>query len=212
MPKTIKQAKAKSPEGRKKKKIKKEDKFIFKLSSSLPTIDAVWYAVNTYSGHEYKAINALKTRVRTMGLEDKIFKAIVPIQSKMIIRRGQKVKIKEKTLPGYVLIQMIIDDNSWTTVRTTPGITNFIGIDNKPSSISQEEIDKIIKIVKKDKPQYQTPFSINEVVKITNGPFTDFIGTIESVDTKKGKVKVLVSFFERETPVELDFLQITKEL
>ncbi|MBU1130293.1 transcription termination/antitermination protein NusG [Patescibacteria group bacterium] len=211
MTKQTKQAKAKSASG-KKKRISKEDKFVFKLSSSLPTLDATWYAVNTYSGHEYKAINALKTRIRTMGLKDQIFQAVVPIQSKMVIRRGQKIKIKEKTLPGYVFIQMAMNDNSWTTVRTTPGITNFIGINNKPSPISQIEIDNIIKTVKEDKPQYQTPFTTGEVVKITNGPFTDFIGTIESVDTKKGKVKVLVSFFERETPVELDFLQITKEL
>ncbi|RLC34469.1 transcription termination/antitermination factor NusG [Candidatus Shapirobacteria bacterium] len=207
MNKLIKKAKKK-----KLKSKKSEQQFIFQLSSALPSIDAQWYAVNTYSGHEYKAIEALKTRIRTMNLEDQIFQAIVPIQSKMVIRRGQKVKIKEKTLPGYILIQMVMNDNSWTTVKTTPGITNFIAIDNKPSTIPQKEIDQIVKTVEEDKPKYQTPFTVGEVVKITNGPFTDFIGTIESVDTKKGKIKVLVSFFERETPVELDFLQVSKEL
>lgn len=186
--------------------------FLFKLSSFEPTIDAAWYVINTYSGHEYKVIEALKTRIKTMGLEDQIFQAIVPIQSKMVIRRGQKVKSQEKTFPGYVLIQMIVNDDSWITVRTTQGVTGFIGIDNKPSPISQKEVDQILKVTEEDKPKFQTPFSIGDVVKVTNGPFADFIGTIDSIDQEKGKIRVLVSFFERETPVELDFLQVSKEL
>ena len=190
----------------------KKKEFLFKLSSAEPAFDAAWYVVNTYSGHEYKVIDALKTRIKTLGLEDKIFQAIVPIQSKMVIRRGQKVKTQEKTYPGYVLIQMTVDDDSWIAVKTTQGVTDFIGIDNKPTPISQKEVDQILKTTEEDKPKYQTPFTIGEVVKITNGPFTDFIGTIDTIDQEKGKVRVLVSFFERETPVELDFLQITKEL
>ncbi|MDD4976875.1 MAG: transcription termination/antitermination protein NusG [Bacteriovorax sp.] len=186
--------------------------FLFQLSSVEPSIDAAWYVINTYSGHEYKVIEALKTRIKTMGLEDKIFQAIIPIQSKMVIRRGQKVKSQEKTFPGYVLIQMILSDDSWITVRTTQGVTGFIGVDNKPQAISQTEVDKILNKTEEDKPRYETPFSIGDVVKITNGPFADFIGTIDSVDQEKGKIRVLVSFFERETPVELDFLQVSKEL
>ena len=185
--------------------------FLFKLSSAEPSIDAMWYVINTYSGHEYKVIEGLQRRIKTMGLEDKIFQAIVPIQSKMVIRRGQKVKTQEKTFPGYVLIQMIMDDDSWTVVRTTQGVTGFIGID-KPQPISQSEVDNIITTTQEDKPKYQAPFSVGEVVKITNGPFADFIGTIDSIDSEKGKIRVLVSFFERETPVELDFLQVSKEL
>jgi len=192
-------------------KTKKKD-FLFKLSSSSPSIDAAWYVINTYSGHEYKVIDALKTRIRTMNLEDQIFQAIIPIQSKMIIRRGTKIKSQEKTFPGYVLIQMIVTDDSWVTVRTTQGVTGFIGIGNKPTPISQAEVDLILKTTEEDKPKFQTPYSIGDVVKIINGPFNDFIGTIDSIDEEKGKVRCLVSFFERETPVELDFLQITKEL
>ena len=192
------------------KTTKKE--FLFKLSPFEPSIDAAWYVINTYSGHEYKAIEALKTRIKTMGLEDKIFQAVVPIQSKMIIRRGQKVKSQEKTFPGYVLIQMVLDDDAWITVRTTQGVTGFIGIDNTPSPISQKEVDQILQTTEEDKPKYQTPFAIGDVVKVINGPFADFIGTIESIDQEKGKVRVLISIFERETPVELDFLQVSKEI
>ena len=189
-----------------------QKEFLFKLSPIEPSIDAAWYVVNTYSGHEYKAIEALKTRIKTMGLEDQIFQAIVPIQSKMVIRRGQKVKSQEKTFPGYVLIQMTLTDDSWITVRTTQGVTGFIGVENKPQPISQTEVDRILNTTEEDKPKYETPFSIGDVVKVTNGPFADFIGTIDSIDQEKGKIRVLVSFFERETPVELDFLQVTKEL
>lgn len=192
------------------KTIKKE--FLFKLSSLSPSIDAAWFVINTYSGHEYKVIEALKIRIKTMNLEDQIFQAVIPLQSKMIIRRGQKIKSQEKVFPGYVLIQMSLNDDSWITVRTTQGVTGFIGIDNVPTPLSQEEVDRILKTTKEDKPKYETPFASGDVVKVTNGPFADFIGTIDSVDQEKGKVRVLVSFFERETPVELDFLQVSKEL
>jgi len=192
------------------KTIKKD--FLFQLSPSLPPFDAAWYVINTYSGHEYKVIEALKIRIRTMNLEDQIFQAIVPIQSKMVIRRGTKVKTQEKTFPGYVIIQMLLTDDSWITVRTTQGVTGFIGIDNKPSAISQAEVEQILKTTEEDKPKFQTPFSVGDVIKVTNGPFTDYIGSIDSIDIERGKVRVLISFFERETPVELDFLQVTKEL
>lgn len=192
------------------KTTKKE--FLFKLSDHSPSIDAKWFVINTYSGHEYKVIEALITRIKTMGLEDRIFQAIIPIQSKMVIRRGQKVKTTEKTLPGYVFIQMELDDDSWITVRTTQGVTGFVGIENQPSPISQKEVDQILKTTEEDKPKFQTQFAIGDVVKVTSGPFAEFIGTVDHVDEEKGKVRVLVSFFERETPVELDFLQVTREL
>ena len=189
-----------------------QKEFQFTLSPNTPSIDAAWYVINTYSGHEYKVIDALKIRIKTMGLEDQIFQAIVPIQSKMVIRRGAKIKTQEKTFPGYVLIQMVVNDDSWVTVRTTQGVTGFVGIGSKPTPISQSEVDNIVKTTEEDKPKFQTPYSTGDVVKITNGPFADFIGTIDSIDQEKGKLRVLVSFFERETPVELDFLQVTKEL
>lgn len=206
------QAATKTKKKASKKGKKNRKQFLFQLTDHSPSIDAGWYVINTYSGHEYKVIEALKTRIKTMGLEDQVFQAIVPIQSKMVIRRGQKVKTQEKTFPGYIIIQMRLTDSSWITVRTTPGVTGFIGVENKPTPISQKEVDQILKTTEEDKPKYQTPFSIGDVVKITNGPFADFIGTIDSIDQEKGKLRVLVSFFERETPVELDFLQVTKEL
>ena len=190
---------------------KKKD-FRFIISKEKQALDSAWYIVHTYSGHEYKVAQALKQRVQTMDLQDKVFEVVIPIRDKFTIRQGQKVKTQEKTFPGYVLIQMELTDDSWITVRTTQGVTGFIGIENKPSPISQEEVDKILKTTEEDKPQYQAPFSIGDVIKITNGPFADFIGTIDQIDKSKGKLKVLVSFFERETPVELDFLQVTKEL
>ncbi|MFA6602818.1 MAG: transcription termination/antitermination protein NusG [Candidatus Shapirobacteria bacterium] len=186
--------------------------FKFTLSPSTPPIDAAWYVINTYSGHEYKVIEALITRIKTMNLTDYIFEAIVPIQSKMVIRRGQKVKTQEKTFPGYVLIQMVVTDDSWVTVRTTPGVTGFVGVGSKPTPISDKEVATILQTTEEDKPKYQTPYSIGDVVKITSGSFADFIGTVESIDQAKGKMRVLVTFFERETPVEVDFLQVTKEL
>ena len=197
----------------KKLKKKKDPKqFIFELSSVKPSVKAAWYVINTYSGHEYKVIDALKLRIKTMSYQDYIFQAIIPIQSKMVIRRGKKIKTQEKTLPGYVLVQMEMTDDSWTVVRTTTGVTGFIGIEQKPSPVTQAEIDQIIKTTTEDKPKFQAPFTIGEVVKIVSGPFADFIGSIESIDKAKGKLKVLVSFFERETPVEVDFLQISKEI
>lgn len=195
-----------------KKNKKKKKKFLFKLSNLSPSIDAKWYVINTYSGHEYKVIDALKTRLKTMNLLDKVFQAIVPIQSKMVIRRGKKIKAQEKTFPGYVLIQMVLTDDAWITVRTTPGVTGFIGVEGKPSPLTASEVEKITKNSKKEKPQFETPYAMGDVVKITQGAFADFIGTIDHIDKAKGKVRVLVSFFERETPVELDFLQITKEV
>ena len=166
-----------------------QKEFLFKLSNREPSFDAAWYVINTYSGHEYKVIEALKTRIKTMGLEDQIFQAIVPIQSKMVIRRGQKVKSQEKTFPGYVLVQMSLSDDSWVTVRTTQGVTGFIGVENKPQAIPQAEVDKILNHTEEEKPKYETPFSISDIVKITSGPFADFIGTIDSIDQEKGKIQ-----------------------
>lgn len=185
-------------------------KYRFLISKLTPPMEARWFVVHTYSGHEYKATQALKQRVQTMGLKDKIFEVIVPIQDKLSIRQGQKIKSQEKIFPGYVLINMILTDNSWLVVRTTPGITGFIGINNKPTPISTQEVEKIIESVERGKPKYKAKFSIGEPVKITDGPFTEFVGTIEEIDATRGKLKVLVSIFERETAVELDLLQVAK--
>lgn len=200
------------PTTKKTKRPKKGKQFLFQLSPTPPKSNAKWYVIHTYSGHEYKVIEALKTRIKTMNLSDYIFQAIVPIQSKMVIRRGKKVKTQEKTFPGYILIQMIVTNDSWITVRTTPGVTGFIGVENQPSPISKAEVNQILKTTKEDKPKFQSSFSVGDVVKITSGAFADFIGTVDHIDKQKGQLTVLVSFFERETPVKVDFLQVTKEL
>ncbi len=171
---------------------------------------AKWYVVHTSSGHEVRVMETLRQRIETMGFMDKIFELLVPTQDKIVIRGGKKAQIKEKIFPGYLLVKMILDDPTWLAVRTTAGITGFVGAGNKPTALSELEVSNIQKFVSSPAPRYKTKFVVSEAVKITDGPFSDFLGTIHEIDEEKGKVKVLVSIFGRETPVELDFLQIQK--
>lgn len=171
---------------------------------------AEWYVVHTASGHEVRVAETLRQRVEAMGFTEKVFELLVPTQDRVVVRGGKKAKIKEKIFPGYLLVKMILDDESWLTVRTTPGITGFVGIGNKPTPLSLTEVTNIQKFVSSPAPRFKTKLSVGEAVKITDGPFSDFLGTVNEVDEAKGKVKVLVSIFGRETPVELDFLQVTK--
>lgn len=172
--------------------------------------DAKWYIVHTYSGHENKVAKGIQQRSETMGFTDKIFDIIVPTREVTKVSQGKKSQIQEKIFPGYVLVRMVLTDESWLLVRTTQGVTAFIGAGNKPTPISEKEVEAIQKFMKLEEPLYKTGFSINEAVKIVDGPFADFLGTIESIDDAKGKLRVLVSIFGRETPVELDFLQVAK--
>ena len=171
---------------------------------------AKWFVVHTASGHEVRVMETLRQRVETMNLEGNIFEMLVPTQDKIVIRGGKKATVKEKIFPGYLLVKMILDDSTWLAVRTTAGITGFVGTGNSPSPLSETEVDNIQKFVASPAPRFKTKFSLGEAVKITDGPFTDFLGAIHEMDEEKGKVKVLVSIFGRETPVELDFLQIQK--
>jgi transcriptional antiterminator NusG len=166
--------------------------------------------VHTYSGHENKVSKSLKQRIESMGFENRIFDIIVPVRDTVKVSQGKKETIKEKIFPGYVLVKMILDDESWLLVRTTQGVTAFIGAGNKPTPISDKEVQAIQKFMATEEPLYKTAFVTGEAVKITDGPFTDFLGTIDNIDEAKGKLKVLVSIFGRETPVELDFLQVSK--
>lgn len=172
--------------------------------------EAKWYVVHTQSGFEQRAKEALEQRIKTLGLENKIFDIIIPMRDTVVVKKGKKKNVKEKVFPGYLLIKMILDEDSWLVVRTTQGITGFIGAGNKPTPISEKEVEAIKKFVEQEQPKFKTKFSVGEAVKITDGPFTDFIGSIEMIDEERGKVRVLISVFGRETPVELDFLQITK--
>ena len=169
-----------------------------------------WYIVHTYSGHENKVSKSLRQRIESMGFENRIFDIIVPTRDTVRVSQGKKENVKEKIFPGYVLVRMILDDESWLLVRTTQGVTAFIGAGNKPTPISDKEVDAIQKFIATEQPLYKTSFSVGEAVKIVDGPFSDFLGTIDNIDEAKGKLKVLVSIFGRETPVELDFLQVSK--
>lgn len=173
--------------------------------------NAKWYVVHTFAGHENKVLTNLKQRVESEHLENKIFDILVPTQDKIEIRGGKKETVKEKIFPGYILVKMILDDNSWLTVRTTQGVTSFIGAGNKPIPISEAEVNSIVKFTTQGAaPTFKDVFLVDDTVKIVDGPFSDFIGKVDSVDKEKGRVRVLVSIFGRETPVELDFLQVQK--
>lgn len=172
--------------------------------------NAKWYVVHTISGHEARVAETLRQRVDSMSLTHRIHELLVPTQDRVVIRGGRKATVKEKIFPGYMLIKMALDDASWLAVRTTPGITGFVGVGDQPTPLSEAEVNNIQKFVSSPAPRFKTKLSIGEAVKITDGPFSDFLGTISEVDEEKGKVKVLVSIFGRETPVELDFLQVAK--
>lgn len=173
-------------------------------------IQALWYVVHTYSGHENKASQALKQRIASMRLEDKILEIVVPTRNIITVKQGKKQEISEKIFPGYILVKMILTDESWLAVRTTQGVTAFVGSGNKPLPISDNEVKAIQKFMQQAAPKFKTAFTVNEAVKIVDGPFADFLGSVEAIDEARGKVKVLVSIFGRETPVELDFLQVAK--
>ena len=174
------------------------------------TTNAKWYVVHTYSGHETRTANTLKTKVESMGLTDYVYEILIPTQEKIKISKGKKSTVKEKIFPGYMLVKMIVSDNSWLAVRTTQGVTGFVGTGNNPTPIPQKEVDAILAFASQAAPKFQAAFSIGEAVKIIEGPFTDLLGTVRTIDEAKGKVEVLVSIFGRETPVELDFLQVSK--
>jgi len=174
------------------------------------TTEAKWYIVHTYSGHENKVLKALRQRADTMGFADKIIDVIIPVREVTKVSQGKKSQVQEKIFPGYILVKMILNDESWVLVRTTPGVTAFIGAANRPTPISEKEVEAIKQFMNQQEPSYKSSFTVGEAVKITDGPFADFLGTIENIDELKGKLKVLVSIFGRETPVELDFLQVSK--
>lgn len=172
--------------------------------------NAKWYVIHTQTGYEQRVKHALEQRIKSLGVEDKIFDVVIPIREIVVVKKGKKSKATEKVFPGYVLIRMILKDDSWLVVRTTEGVTGFVGAGLKPTPISEKEVSAIMKFVTQEQPKFKAKFTTGEAVKITEGPFADFLGTIQAIDEERGKVKVLVSIFDRETPVELDFLQVAK--
>lgn len=173
--------------------------------------DAKWYVVHTFAGHENRVATTLKQRIDAEHLENAIFDILVPTQDKIEIKAGKKEVVKEKIFPGYILVKMVLSDTSWLAVRTTQGVTSFVGMGNKPTPISDAEVRTIVKFTTQGPaPTFKDVFMVDDTVKIIDGPFAEFIGKVDSVDKEKGRVRVLVSIFGRETPVELDFLQVQK--
>ncbi len=170
-----------------------------------------WYVIHTYSGYENKVKSSLEHRAETMDLKDHIFQVVVPTEEEVEIKDSRKVSTTKKVFPGYVLVEMILTDKSWYVVRNTSGVTGFVGTDNKqPVPLTDTEVKAILKQMKAETPKVKLAFSLGQSVKIKEGPFADFLGVVDELNAEKQKVKVLVSFFGRETPVELDFGQVEK--
>ena len=169
-----------------------------------------WYVIHTYSGYEDAVAKNLKQRIESLGMEDKIFSVIVPKEKKIKIKSGKRKIIEEKIYPGYVLVEMVVTDDSWYVVRNTPNVTGFVGAGTTPIPVSLREIETLKKRIGVETPQFKIDVQVGDTVKIIDGPFKDFDGKVSEIDEERGKVKVLVNMFGRDTPVELDSLQIKK--
>jgi len=169
-----------------------------------------WYVVHCYSGSENKVKRNLEQRVESMGMKDKIFEVIVPTEEEIEIKDGKRRVVERRIFPGYVLVNMIMDEDSWYVVRNTPGVTGFVGMGNKPTPLRPEEVAQILKRMESETPRIKVTFEPGQRVRIIDGPFRDFTGKVADIDMERAKVRVLVNFFGRETPVELDFLQVEK--
>ena len=180
------------------------------MSKQQTTGERSWYAIHTYAGYENAVARNLKQRIESLNMEDKIFAVIVPTEKKIKVKGGKRVEEEEKIYPGYVLVDMIVTDDSWYVVRNTPRVTGFVGAGVSPVPLDQKEVDNLFSRMQKSTTEHSIDLSIGDLVKIADGPFKDFEGKVSEVDTQRGKVKVLVSMFGRETPVELDFLQVKK--
>ena len=169
-----------------------------------------WYAISTYSGYEDKVADSIKQRLDTVDFADKIFEAIVPKEKQIEIKNGKRKVVDRKILQGYVLVDMKLSDETWYIIRNTPGVTGFVGTGTQPTPVSNKEVEKIKKRMGVEDPKFTVNYEVNEVVSVTDGPFKGFEGTISEIDASKGKLKVMISMFGRETAVELDALQVKK--
>ncbi len=180
------------------------------MSRQQVTGEKHWYVLHTYSGYEDSVAFNLKQRIESMGMEDKIFGVLVPKEKKIKIKDGKRITVEEKIFPGYVMVEMIVTDDSWYVVRNTPNVTGFVGSGTIPTPISEAEVVSLQKRMGVDEPKFKIDIKVGDLVRIMDGPFKDYEGKSSEIDEEKGKVKVLVSIFGRETPLELDFLQIKK--
>jgi transcriptional antiterminator NusG len=169
-----------------------------------------WYVIHCYSGYENKVRHNLEQRIETMGMKDMIFDVVIPTQEEIEVREGKRRSIERHVFPGYVLVNLILTEESWYVVRNTPGVTGFVGMGNDPTPLRPEEVSQILKRMEAEAPHVKVTFKAGERVRIIDGPFNDFRGTVSEIDMERAKVTVMVNFFGRETPVELDFLQVEK--
>jgi len=169
-----------------------------------------WFVIHTYSGYEDRVKKNLEQRIKSMDSGDEVFQVVIPTVNEIEVKNGQRRTVTKKVLPGYVLVQMRMSDQSWNIVRNTPGVTGFVGSANKPTPLKEGEIDQILKQMAAEAPKVKVGFRKGQSVRVTDGPFIDFVGVVDDISLQKGKVKVLLSLFGRETPVELDFLQVEK--
>jgi transcriptional antiterminator NusG len=169
-----------------------------------------WYVVHCYSGYENKVRYNLEQRIETMGMKDKIFDVVVPTEEEIEVKEGKRRTVERRVFPGYILVNMILSEESWYVVRNTPGVTGFVGMGNTPTPLRPEEVAQIIRRMEAEAPRIKVTFKSGERVRIVDGPFNDFRGTVSEIDMERAKVRVMVNFFGRETPVELDFLQVEK--
>jgi transcription termination/antitermination protein NusG len=169
-----------------------------------------WYVIHTYSGYEERVKKNLEQRIQSMDSEGEIAQVVIPTEEEIEVRGGQKRTVSRKILPGYVLVQMAMSEQSWRIVRNTPGVTGFVGSGDKPVPLSEAEAGQILKQMEAEAPKIKVGFREGQSVRVTDGPFVDFIGVVDNINTEKGKVRVMLSLFGRETPVELDFLQVER--
>jgi transcriptional antiterminator NusG len=170
-----------------------------------------WYVVHCYSGYENKVRHAIEQRIETMGMQDRIFDVIIPTEEEIEVKDGKRKTVERRVFPGYILVEMLMDEDSWYVVRNTPGVTGFVGMGNDPTPLREEEVRQIMERMDSERaPRHKINFKIGQKVRIVGGPFNDFIGAVAAIDTDKSKVRVMVDFFGRETPVELDFLEVEK--
>ncbi len=176
----------------------------------IPDDGRAWFVVHCYSGYENKVRHSIEQRIETMDMQDKIFDVVVPTEEEIEIKDGKRRTIERRVFPGYILVQMLMSEDSWYVVRNTPGVTGFVGMGNDPTPLRPDEVAKIMSRMEAEAPKVKFDFQIGEKVRIGTGPFADFIGTVAEIDADRAKVRVMVSFFGRETPVELDFLHVEK--
>jgi len=169
-----------------------------------------WLAVHTYSGYEERVKKNLEQRIKSMDSQNEIFQIVIPTEDEIEVKNGQRHTVTKKVLPGYILLEMKMSDQSWNIVRNTPGVTSFVGTGNRPVPLQEEEVSRILKQMAAEAPRVKVGFRRGQSIRVVDGPFTDFMGVVDDISEAKGKVKVLLSLFGRETPVELDFLQVEK--